>query len=100
MGIELAWNTWRGDSKYTFADSLTNLSCGTGQQVLAALALNLVVVTGYSFVYDHLRLVTLPAESIAVWIFAFVAVDLGYWVFHWASHRVNVLWAAHAVHHQ
>ena len=66
MGIELAWNTWRGDSKYTFADSLTNLSCGTGQQVLAALALNLVVVTGYSFVYDHLRLVTLPAESIAV----------------------------------
>jgi alkylglycerol monooxygenase len=29
-----------------------------------------------------------------------LGVDLGYWTYHWASHRVNFLWATHSVHHQ
>jgi sterol desaturase/sphingolipid hydroxylase (fatty acid hydroxylase superfamily) len=27
-------------------------------------------------------------------------VDLGYYWFHRASHRINVVWAGHVVHHQ
>ena len=34
------------------------------------------------------------------WIAAVLLHDLAYYLFHRASHRVNVLWAAHAVHHQ
>jgi alkylglycerol monooxygenase len=34
------------------------------------------------------------------WLIAFIGVDFAYYWWHRASHEVNVLWAAHIVHHQ
>ncbi|MBA3542265.1 MAG: sterol desaturase family protein [Deltaproteobacteria bacterium] len=42
----------------------------------------------------------LSAGSLTTWVVAVLGHDAAYYVFHRASHRVNVLWAAHVVHHQ
>lgn len=39
------------------------------------------------------------AITTGVWIGTFLAVDLGQYLLHRLSHRVNLLWACHAVHH-
>lgn len=100
MGVELLVNRLRrGTTDYRFADSITNLSCGIGQQVLGGF-LGLLGVVAYALVWTHARVASIGTGSVAGWVAAFIAVDLGYYVFHRASHRINFFWAAHAVHHQ
>ncbi len=84
---------------YRFADSISSLSCGVGQQVLQTLFLNALGAATYLFVWEHARLADLSQGSPLTWVAAFVLVDLCYWVYHWASHRVNFFWAMHVVHH-
>lgn len=60
-----------------------------------------VVAAGlYVAVYDAAALFVLPGDNPWVWLGAFVGVDFFYYWWHRASHCVNVLWAAHVVHHQ
>ncbi len=84
---------------YRFADAITSLSCGVGQQVLGVLVLGAIGVAAYAGLYAHARLFDLPAGSPLVWALAFVLTDLGYYAYHRASHRVNFFWATHVVHH-
>jgi sterol desaturase/sphingolipid hydroxylase (fatty acid hydroxylase superfamily) len=85
---------------YRFADMVTSLSCGVGQQVLAITVVSVLAVGGYTLVYERARLFSISTHSVLGWIGCFVLVDLAYWTYHWASHRVNFLWATHVVHHQ
>src|SRR5215510_10286901 len=55
---------------------------------------------GYVFVFERLRLATLPGDRVLVWAACFVGVDFLYYWFHRLSHEVNAFWAAHVVHHQ
>jgi sterol desaturase/sphingolipid hydroxylase (fatty acid hydroxylase superfamily) len=75
------------------------LSCGLGTQVLEPF-LRTAGLAGYVLLYDHVRLATVPTTSVAGWVALVVLVDFFYYVFHRASHRINVLWALHVVHHQ
>ncbi|NUP05191.1 MAG: sterol desaturase family protein [Polyangiaceae bacterium] len=103
IGIELIAERRRrargAEPLYRFADSISSLSCGIGQQVLQALVLTTVGVATYAFAWEKARVFDLDAKSPVTWVVAFVVVDLCYWVYHWASHRVNFLWAMHVVHH-
>nr|WP_305119183.1 sterol desaturase family protein [Tahibacter harae] len=54
----------------------------------------------YVLVYEHLRLFTLDAHSVAVWLGALLLYDFLYYWHHRLGHEVGVLWAAHVVHHQ
>jgi len=97
IGVELLWARARGVRVYRLSDALTDVSCGVTAQVAvifyAALQLAL-----YAWLYEHARLFTLPTW--AGWLVAFVGVDFAYYWWHRLSHEVNVLWAAHIVHHQ
>jgi alkylglycerol monooxygenase len=99
IGIELLVNRRRGDPRYVFADSITNLSCGIGQQIIGVLV-RAVPLLLYVYLYDHARLHTFSLRSPLAWVLILFLVDLCYWAYHWASHRVNFLWATHIVHHQ
>lgn len=98
MGVEL-WAAARRRLKlYRFADVITDLSCGMTQQIL--LVFQIAALTGgYVWLYQH-RLFTFADGSVWPWVIAFVAVDFVYYWWHRLSHRVNLLWAVHAVHHQ
>jgi sterol desaturase/sphingolipid hydroxylase (fatty acid hydroxylase superfamily) len=99
IGVELLVQRAQGDVKYRFADSITSLSCGVGQQVIGPF-LKTASLWIYVVTYEHLRLATIPASSVVGWFALLFGVDLGYYTFHRAAHRVNLLWAGHVVHHQ
>jgi alkylglycerol monooxygenase len=99
IGIELLVLRARGMRAYRFSDSITNLSCGVGQQVLEPF-LKTVALLPYTWLYGHARVFDVSVASPVAWVLLILGIDLGYYVYHRASHRVGVLWAVHAVHHQ
>lgn len=98
MGGELVWARARRTRVYRFTDAMTALSCGmTSQVVLLAWAAAQIGI--YAWLYRVARVVTLPSGWMP-WLIAFVGIDFLYYWWHRLSHKVNVLWAAHVVHHQ
>jgi alkylglycerol monooxygenase len=99
MGVELWAAARRGVKLYRFADVIADLSCGMTQQILLVFEIS-ALAGGYVWLYEKHRLFTFAEGSPWPWVIAFVAVDSVYYWWHRLSHRVNVLWAVHAVHHQ
>ncbi|MCK6550866.1 sterol desaturase family protein [Myxococcota bacterium] len=99
IGIELfaSWRTGRG--YYRLADTIADLGCGIVQQVVSVF-FRFAIGGGYVWLYEHARVTTIPSSSVLAWVALFVGVDFFYYWFHRASHEVNLLWAAHVVHHQ
>ncbi len=95
-----ASNSGGPEPAYRFADAITSLGCGVGQQVLAITFVSVLAIGGYTLVYERLRLFTIPVTSAFGWIAIMLLVDLAYYSYHFASHRINFFWATHAVHHQ
>ena len=98
IGIELAYNFYKKLDYYRLNDSISNLSQGIGQQ-LTGIFMKTALFFGYKYIYEHWRVIDLP-NSIWVWLLLFLGVDFFYYWFHRTSHQVNLLWAAHIVHHQ
>jgi alkylglycerol monooxygenase len=97
IGVEMAVARVRGVRLYRMTDTITDLSCGISQQIEAMFfaAAQLAV---YALVFSRFRLVELGGWQ--AWLIAFLGVDFFYYWWHRLSHEVNLLWAAHVVHHQ
>jgi sterol desaturase/sphingolipid hydroxylase (fatty acid hydroxylase superfamily) len=99
IGAELL-AVWLGRKDYyRLSDAVNDLSCGVLDQVVGVF-LKTALLAGYVFVYERLRVATLPADSAAAWAACFLGVDFLYYWFHRMSHEVNAFWAGHVVHHQ
>ena len=98
IGVEFLVARRRATAVYRFADSVTDLGCGVGSQVVGLFYKGALIAL-YAGV-GTLSPLELSASSVPVWIGTFVAVDFAYYWWHRASHRVNVLWGGHIVHHQ
>lgn len=96
IGGEVAWARARNVRVYRFVDAITDLSCGITSQVALVFYASVLIGT-YTWAFGH-RVVALDRAWV-VWLVAFVGVDFLYYWWHRASHEVNVLWAAHVVHH-
>jgi sterol desaturase/sphingolipid hydroxylase (fatty acid hydroxylase superfamily) len=99
IGLEILVARWQGVERYGFEDSITNLSCGIGQQILGTMFKG-GVVGAYVWVYQHWRLHEFSPSSVWAWVLVMLGVDLCYYWYHRGMHRVGVLWAGHTVHHQ
>lgn len=97
--LEAIGSSRRPGARYQLGELVSGLGCGTLDQVVNLLTGG-AFLTVYAFMNRHVRALDLPSRSPATWIAAIVLHDLAYYLFHRASHRVNMLWAAHAVHHQ
>ena len=102
MVIEYLIGKRKGVKLYSGRDTLANLACGLLSEAVG-IGIRLLVIPIYSFVYERiapLRLWELSGQipTLIRWSAAFVAVDFCYYWFHRASHRINFLWACHAVH--
>lgn len=99
VGIVLEW--WlarrRGQTVYRLGDSLADLGCGVGNQLVSVLFATTVLNAAYGWLFEH-RLWTLPDGPLP-WLLAFFGVEFAYYWWHRLSHEVNLLWAAHVVHH-
>lgn len=99
MAIEGALARRQGRRVYRIADSIADLGCGVGQQVVTVFTAA-ALLGGYDWLHRSARLVTFADGSAWPWVISFVYVDVAYYLWHRMSHEVNFLWAVHAVHHQ
>ncbi|MBX9406279.1 sterol desaturase family protein [Pseudomonas baetica] len=97
--VELIADRWRGVSHYRLADAVNSISTGVLSTTTGLLTKGVGLLT-YAFALEHLALLRLPADSVWVWVFAFVLYDICYYWLHRMGHERNILWAAHSVHHQ
>jgi sterol desaturase/sphingolipid hydroxylase (fatty acid hydroxylase superfamily) len=106
-GLLMAGEHWlgrrRGQVVYRLADDLGNLACGMGQ-ILMGLFLGPLMLWLYTYGFE-LRVVSLAElpggeRGPVVWGLSLVLVDLCYYFYHRAGHRLRVLWTVHQVHHQ
>lgn len=98
MGIEWLIGRFRQISYYNFADTITNLNLGVGNQAFG-LFFKLIVLAVYVWIYNRFAIWHLPQT----WQTFAVAVLLFDFIFYWAhriGHEVNFFWGAHLVHHQ
>ncbi|CAG0915383.1 unnamed protein product, partial [Notodromas monacha] len=103
MIIELSYKMLRVMRKRTphevnHADTVTSLYAGLLQEVFRA-ATRGFTTTVYIWLYNNYRLVDLPIDSMFTWLLGALSLDFFYYWFHRANHEINVLWAAHQVHH-
>ncbi|MDE2154364.1 MAG: sterol desaturase family protein [Xanthomonadaceae bacterium] len=99
IALELLLARLRGVSVYRSADAVNSLALGVISQI-AAVFTKLLTFGIYAWCAGHLALWRLPADSVWVWLGALVLYDFCYYWLHRAGHEVNILWAAHVVHHQ
>ncbi|KAJ7372313.1 hypothetical protein OS493_019757 [Desmophyllum pertusum] len=79
-------------------DAFSSISAGVFSQLSKIIILSAELVL-YLFVYNNFHLVSLPWDSPGTWYLCFIGVDFLYYWFHRAAHEINIMWAAHQVHH-
>ncbi|OED44463.1 hypothetical protein ACH42_07395 [Endozoicomonas sp. (ex Bugula neritina AB1)] len=94
--IEVVITVLRKKDYYRLNDAINSLSTG----MLMVTSGQVIKVSMYAILYQYLALLSLPSSEIWVWILAFILKDFFYYWHHRMGHEVNILWAAHAVHHQ
>ena len=101
IAVEWAVSVRRKKHPYRLADAFSSIGLGLLSQVIAIFA-KLLAVGIYVAVFEHIALWRNDAfwTSIPGWILALVLYDFLYYWNHRLGHEVNVLWAAHVVHHQ
>jgi alkylglycerol monooxygenase len=93
----VAWRRRR--SEYRLADAINSIGLGQLSTYVGVFT-RLTTLGIYVLTFRHARLVTLDAGSPWVWVAGLVLYDFLYYWNHRLGHEVNVLWAAHVVHHQ
>lgn len=88
----------RGVRAYRFGDAIASLSCGIGQQV-TALVVAPVHAAAYLAAFHATPLPTWP-ETWGAWVVALLLYDHQYYWWHRTTHRSNLFWTTHVVHHQ
>lgn len=99
IGIELVAARAMGRAVYRANDAVASLSLGVMSQ-LAGVFTKALTVGIYAVVVERVALFELSATSPWVWIAGLLLYDFCYYWLHRAGHEVNLLWAAHVVHHQ
>jgi len=99
IALELLVAKLRGRTVYHSSDAINSLGLGVISQIVAVFS-KLLTLGIYAWCVEHFALFSLPANNLWVWITALLAYDFCYYWLHRAGHEVNILWAAHVVHHQ
>lgn len=99
IALELLVARWRGRRVYHASDAIGSLSLGVISQIVAVFS-KLLTLGIYAWCAEHLTPFALPADAWWVWVSGLLLYDFLYYWLHRAGHEVNILWAAHVVHHQ
>lgn len=97
--VEFLISVFKKKKLYRVNDAINSISHGALQQLFASVTIKTIEFLTYAIVYAKFRVVTLPEDSIVLWILCFFGYDFGYYWFHRMSHEINIIWASHSVHH-
>ncbi|MCM4169658.1 hypothetical protein KCTC52924_02255 [Arenibacter antarcticus] len=97
LAIEISYGFYVKKQMHKVMDTVSSISSGLTNIIKDTLGLALIVVS-YPFLLTHLALMDIKANWL-VWLVAFVVIDFaGYWN-HRLSHKVNIFWNQHVIHH-
>lgn len=88
----------RGLTIYRVHDAITSLNIGVISETIRSLV-KLMTVVVYALVVERIGAFTWDLKSPLVWVVGFVLYDFFYYWAHRCGHEVNLMWAAHVVHH-
>ncbi|MBO9480707.1 sterol desaturase family protein [Salinisphaera sp. G21_0] len=94
--IEVIATIIRKKDYYRVNDAINSLSTGM-LNVTTGVIFKLGI---YTLIYNHAALLSLDSNALWVWVLGFVLQDFFYYWNHRKGHEINLLWAAHSVHHQ
>lgn len=95
--LEGALLSWRQPGSYDWRACASSVADAAVRRAFETLGLSLAAPLLH-VAWQH-RLTTLPTDSAAVIGALFIGVELAYYAYHRAAHRVRWFWASHAVHH-
>tara|TARA_R110000751_G_scaffold307898_1_gene434215 strand:+ start:114261 stop:115493 length:1233 start_codon:yes stop_codon:yes gene_type:complete len=95
--IELLLEKVKGTDYYRVNDSINSLTAGVLSRMTGIIKL-LLPLTIYVLAHEQLALFQLPSTW-WMWLSAFLLYDFFYYWNHRLGHEMNILWAAHVVHH-
>ena len=97
ISIELFLEKSKGTDYYRVNDSINSLTAGVLSRMIGIVK-QLFPLTIYVVAYEQLALFQM-VSSWWMWLIAFVLYDFCYYWNHRFGHEMNILWAAHVVHH-
>jgi sterol desaturase/sphingolipid hydroxylase (fatty acid hydroxylase superfamily) len=97
LAVAIEWWRWRGQGRHDLKDTLASLNLG-GVYTLVDVALVIaLVLPAMAWVWAQ-RLFTIEVTPLS-FAALYLGVELCYYGFHRASHRIRWFWCAHVVHH-
>ena len=92
------WWGWRkGFDTVRNIDMIASLSSGITNVTKSVLELTIIVAI-YPFMLDHFALTSIENQWM-VYVITFIILDFnGYWIHRW-SHKINLFWNLHVIHH-
>lgn len=96
---EACFSAWRKRKFYNTADTLGTLGLLSGNVLMSSLVgASILGFNLYLYQFAWFSLTEL-LPGWAIWVLTFFAIDLVFYWYHRASHRVRLLWAVHMNHH-
>lgn len=83
---------------YSFDESISNLNVGIVERMCDMFSVSLFYFF-FVWVYQNFAIFHIEA-NLWTWIILFLFTDFLWYWYHRYSHEINLLWAAHVVHHQ
>lgn len=95
---EMVYDSVRHGKRFSFQDTLTNLSCGFGNQGLNLFTEGLKLFLFIDIFYGKLAIGHIPHTWWSV-LLCLLIFDFAFYWEHRLSHTINILWGTHVVHH-
>ncbi len=98
MLLEYYLSRKKNKKLHSFNESIANINVGIVERIS-----DLLTTGSFFFVFHWLNTnysIFKIESSITNWILLFLATDLLWYWYHRFGHKINILWAAHIVHHQ
>tara|TARA_R110002051_G_scaffold49428_2_gene96504 strand:+ start:3902 stop:5170 length:1269 start_codon:yes stop_codon:yes gene_type:complete len=95
--VEIGYGFYIKNQMHKVMDTVSSISSGLTNIIKDSLGLAFIVVS-YPFLLEKLAITEINATWL-VWVVAFVVMDFaGYWN-HRLSHKINIFWNQHVIHH-
>jgi len=98
MGIEYLVARKTGKNYFGFSSTVSNISIGIAERLLDTFTVGIFYFI-YDYIHQHFAIFDIKS-SVLLWIALLILTDFIWYWYHRLAHEVNLLWAAHVVHHQ
>lgn len=98
MVLEYWYSLKKQKRFYSFDESISNLNVGIVERMCDMFSVSLFYFF-FVWVYQNFAIFHIEA-NVWTWVILFLFTDFLWYWYHRYSHEINLLWAAHVVHHQ